>query len=521
MEGKRTTILDIPHEILDSVFSYLAWRPHETIVPSCPDIVSISLSCRTLRQAVLPTLFRNVRLKLHWTDGAIAAPGLCKLRQEAPQLLNLVRCVHIKTEYGHDTAPQLTPFTIPLALNEWVAVGASITEGSERELRHRERIMEVAHDLYGCSTQPAFPVPGPRETQQIVDAFFASTETRHDMLSQDARHRMTLGPKHVDTGEQASQYPDLVEVDGAVDAHSPVKARRHDARRRRLELDALIICMVCLPSRTQSLVFESVPGDSMDQQQYSFSLQVCAMALKIFAGRLQRLTLISRPSESRRLVVASDRSVSTDEYQTTLIPVIGELHSVTRLTLASSTGFSGRFNRHDLNAMRADLWNTQPLVCNVTHLTLRHVIDKRSELFNLIKDFTSLAALDISDVRLSMHGVGQHAARPEDPQWLLFLISVRLHRPMLRLHLGKLGQWHEPHVLPRSAARWLEEEAVPVGSKIDFERETRLTEDFGSFMSLWEVDDGDRGGRAREDEGVGKLVDDAFTSRWRTFANLR
>ena len=69
--------------------------------------------------------------------------------------------------------------------------------------------------------------------------------------------------------------------------------------------------------------------------------------------------------------------------------------------------------------------------------------------------------------------------------------------------------------LSESGVRWLLKEAVPKGANLDFERESRLMEDFESFFFLWSNEDGDRGEAARDARKDGKLVDMAMSSRWR------
>jgi hypothetical protein len=69
--------------------------------------------------------------------------------------------------------------------------------------------------------------------------------------------------------------------------------------------------------------------------------------------------------------------------------------------------------------------------------------------------------------------------------------------------------------LKHSATRWLLEEAIPIGCTVNYERETRLLEDFQSFQPLWAAEDSQRGELAKEHRKDGKLVDMAMGSRWR------
>lgn len=510
-------ILDLPHELLDKVFGYLAWSPLQSLTPSSSDITNISLSCRSLREAILPTLFRNVRLKLRWVDGAIVEPGLYRLRREAPHLAKLVRCVHVQTEYGKFDDRRLRPFTVPQALGDWTTPATVREEGSALETAHRKRILEIADGLYG-DEDPDPPTPMHGEIERLARAFFNQPDHYNERVDADG----SIPPRQASLGGNALHSSRGAEVGLSALA---LKAK-HNARKERLALDALIVCMVCLPPQMTTLIFEAVPIDMHDQLQHVFALGVCSLAMKIFADRLQDMKMISRSLDAGRRLHAPNDPAVNDDYIATLSPVVPTLRSITSLTLASTTGISDRLSRHNLDAIRATEWRVEPLTTNITHLSLRNITDNRSNFFNFIKSFPSLTDLTMSGLKLGPDmGTGfvrQQHRTSDDPLWLLFLISIRLQRRDLHLHLGNLLQWHAPDTLPASAVRWLAEEAVPVGAKVDFERETRLTEDFGSFMvSLWTVDDGERGDVARQDPGLGRLVDDAFNTRGHTFANLR
>lgn len=512
-----TTILDLPYELLDKVFEYLAWSPLQSLTPSSTDVTNISVSCRGLREAVLPTLFRNVRLKLRWVDGAIVEPGLYRLRRESPHLAKLVRCVHIQTEYGQFDDRRLRPFTAPQALGDWTTPATAREEISDLEAAHRKRILDIADGMYGDEDcDPPTPMHG--EIERLARAFFSEPDHNHERFNADT----SIPPRQASLGGNALHSGRGAEVGLSALA---LKAK-HNARKERLALDALIVCMVCLPPQMTTLIFEAVPMDMHDQLQHVFALRVCSLAIKIFADRLLDMKMISRSLDAGRRLHPPDDPAVNDDYIATLSPVVPTLRSITCLTLASTTGISDRLSRHNLDAIRASEWQVEPLTTNITHLSLRNITDNRSNFFNIIKSFPALLDLTLSGLKLGPdmgHGfVRQQHRTSDDPLWLLFLISIRLQRPGLHFHLGSLLQWHDPDTLPASAVRWLAEEAVPVGAKVDFERETRLTEDFGSFMvGLWTVDDGERGEMARQDPGFGKLVDGAYNTRGRTWENMR
>jgi hypothetical protein len=76
-----TTILSLPNELLEDISSYLDWDSKESLTPVRPDIVAISLTCSQLRLAVLPILFRHVKLVLRWDEGSLIEPKLFGLRR--------------------------------------------------------------------------------------------------------------------------------------------------------------------------------------------------------------------------------------------------------------------------------------------------------------------------------------------------------------------------------------------------------------------------------------------------------
>ena len=101
--------------------------------------------------------------------------------------------------------------------------------------------------------------------------------------------------------------------------------------------------------------------------------------------------------------------------------------------------------------------------------------------------------------------------------WLNFLIDLRRQMPNVTFDLHELRNG-PAYWLSTSGLRWLLEQAVPTGCKLDFERETRLVEDFESFLPLWSAEDSERGEAAKEarnDALGGQLVDAAMSSRWR------
>ena len=91
-----TPMLKLPNELLDQIFSYLDWDRSKDLYPTKPDIINGSLTCRKLREALKPLVFRDVTLRLRWVRGQLIEPCLYRLRREYPELARHIRCVYIR-----------------------------------------------------------------------------------------------------------------------------------------------------------------------------------------------------------------------------------------------------------------------------------------------------------------------------------------------------------------------------------------------------------------------------------------
>jgi len=151
----RPTILDLPAELLDRVYSYLDWDRTISLTPEREDIFNISLACKHLRDSILPLVFRNVRLSLRWIDGELIEPSLFRLRRHHPELAQHVRCVHIDTKHGHYYGRRRTetPFRLPEESYNWLNPELAVWSDSRHYLGlnavHRERIDEVVRTMCG------------------------------------------------------------------------------------------------------------------------------------------------------------------------------------------------------------------------------------------------------------------------------------------------------------------------------------------------------------------------------------
>lgn len=134
------SILRLPTEVILEVASYLDWARTD-LCPTKTDVVSISVTCSQLREALVRVVFRDVTLRLRWQGGILIEPSLYKLRLSCPRLANHIRSICIRTDFDDDHLPhtehqELTPFVAPVDRPNWLDL-ASSTCLSDGEYRGR------------------------------------------------------------------------------------------------------------------------------------------------------------------------------------------------------------------------------------------------------------------------------------------------------------------------------------------------------------------------------------------------
>lgn len=292
---------------------------------------------------------------------------------------------------------------------------------------------------------------------------------------------------------------------------------RNAIRNLRFKLDAFFVLLLSFPSRLTSLVFESLPTDRMDNLQNQFVLQFVALAFQIYGGQLKELTMSTTTTwGSQRF--PTDRSHIQGNILGDAMP---KLDAIQHLRLTAPGG-----PNHRRSAVQ-NLTHWHAIADRITHLDLRNADGDSVDFLNFIPLFTNLQQLTLGDIHLwadrRVAGLPlqippaapvQQTRLSPAAVWLSFLIELRRKVPNVEfnIHQWELGAKTS---LSESGVRWLIKEAVPKGAIVDFERETRLMEDFESFFFLWSTEDGDRGQAAREARKDGKLVDMAMSSRWR------
>ena len=509
MQG--TTILDLPTELLQDVFEYLDWDRSKDLTPVRPEIVNISATCWHLRKAVLPLLFRNVSLKLRWAHGALIQPGMFSIRHQCPHLAKYVKCVHVETLFGHykELDLTMTPFALPRELQHWLDSISSFPNDTGNSIysSNCDRVKDIAQRLL--------------DTPQCVEFLRHSThdvQTRFRRLAHSLSDQVLATPLFRTTDIDARRDPQNIIGDEtffdeareeAIHATSPQASTNTRTRNRdlRSRLDAFFVFLLCFPSQLNSLVFESLPNDRQDVLQSQFALQLVALIFTLYPGHLEQLTVIS--SLRRTSTGLAPGELNNEGQSRILGDVLGDLAAVRSLTL------SGDARPHRSGASVQNLGHWHAIAENVTYLDLRFTIGDSPAFIDFVEKFTNLQHLALGQLVLNPPRMLIRQARQSHAtMWLSFLIELRRKLPTVEfsVHELELGSTFSVSV---SGVRWLLKEAVPKGAKLDFERETRLMEDFDSFLFLWATEDSELGQAAREARKDGKLVDLAMSSRWR------
>lgn len=521
-----TNLLDLPIELLHSIFTNLSWDRSVSLTPWRPDIVSISLTCHRLRHAVLPVLFQDVTLKLRWVDYVLVEPGLFRLRQQRPDLARHVRCVFIETQFGQraDHERQLNAFAAPEGLQDWLkpdGEGSQLSRHEDRSMQsHRRQVSVVAKSVF----------ENPDNSDLFGTTMFGRAHRTDDLVSellkqfQQSPGAIAQPPRPTDlSGDELAwetlpaNHAYLRALSGEAADTTPATTRTSQKRRSerlRMQLDALCLVMLCLPMTINSLVFEALPTYRADMQQLLLALHVARMSLKLFSDRLQSLTWISDPAADDQNL-RPERVLHPDDTASGILTaaVLEQLTQVSTLTLADYDTSRGTIRSifRNLSSPDSRRWH---LLSNLTHLHFRNTTYDPTHLHNFISPFTHLRTLTLHNVRLQV--VTRRPANDSNQIWLNTLIALRRSHPNLKFHLsqlrGRLPTGAED--LSPSAVAWLLHEAVPTKAVISFERETRLLEDFVNFLSLWRAEDSERGRLAGvERERDGALVDLAMGSR--------
>lgn len=486
--------------------------------------------------------------------GELLEPPLFRLRREKPELSRWIRSVHIHTAIGNRPRQTTSPpvFAAPDDIEDWLSPELTVLDReSEGERKwhhdlhslHRNRLNHVvkerAHSLPIVSERHEQPWGAEQLMRKLImmtsldalkkrfrtsgSVYEASLPWQSSPSNWSPEHPfrpLTIDDNHLGPFDESVQtwrwHPSSAD------------------RRRKREVDALAVVMLCLPPTLSDITFEvgNAPDDT-----HLFALHVFAAILEVYNTRLEALTIIGSTQESdargkivthshivgltniRTLRLAGGRSTKVSTGDTPFDVANPECwHALRETTLRTLEFWNVAFTvQTDVRSLLQTAANFPP----VNSIALRNVM-----LCTLAVNQRRLHAIQAQSQGLpsSSSNYNLQASSSPETNLLLLLITLRRMHPQTNLSFSDLWSDTQPlrSKLTPSALHWLHTEAVPVGARLDFEREQRLVEDFETFLPLWEAEDNGRGIEAREDrmKRGGELADAAMCSRWRQFTNV-
>ncbi|RMY76847.1 hypothetical protein D0863_01713 [Hortaea werneckii] len=542
-------ILILPPELLQRIFACLDWHRSAHLTPDRGDILNISLTCKHLRHIITPLLFRNVTLCLRWVDGELLEPALLRLRREKPELSRWIRNVHVHTAAGSRPGQTTSPpvLAAPDDIEDWLSPElTALDHESEGERKwhqdlhssHRNRlnwlVLKRAYDI---------PIVSERHGQP-----YGAEQLIYDALKQRSRINGSVyeasparDPSLSNLSPEEPLRPLATDENHVVLFETSAKTwrwhRTHADRRRKRDVDALAVVMLCLPPTLNDVTFEvgSGPDDA-----HLFALHVFAAILEVYNTRLEALTIVGSTQESDAIgkVITKSHILGLTNIKTLRLAGARSTKPSTRDT-PSDAANPERWHalRETTSSLRTlEFWNVaftvQFDVCSLLQTTanfptLNSIALRNVMLCTLAENQRRLRALHAQSQGLpssSSSNYNLQASSSSETNLLLLLIMLRRMHPQTNLTFSDLWSNTQPlrSKLTPSALHWLHTEAVPVGAILDFEREQRLVEDFETFLPLWEAEDGGRGTEAEEDRRKrgGELADAAMCSRWRQSTNV-
>lgn len=526
-------LLDLPQELLDRIYDNLETPSKTTteLVVNKRDIRSISEVSRHIRTSVISHIFRDVILHLRWRDGILVRPTLYDIRTNHPDLAQHVRAVWIKVTYDDHISSGIArspkSFDLPSdSGQDWLTPAMNAPTDPELRQRVDTSVREVYLSRQARSDRPHIDVQtAPAEI--LLRLLFdekAMEEQVEEQRARDWRHMQ----RHQEEDRRAYEAvhgltvsPDDPQGENGIPPPFSIPRNYH----WRLRTDAMAVMILSVPPTITHLSLEALSRHRSDREKHEIAGYVTAATIQIYGRQLQSLSLVAQAvpgmdhstnyGRSRRPnrfgPTAEDFIVSPD--------LLGELSALKKLTLGwglAICGIDGQSTQADQEkpaAMRwQDLTALETLVITDTHVCNDHVAD-------YIHGFPALEEVTLHNVSLSHHDP-RHV-----PSWMSAAISLRNSNPHLAFTLDHLSRGrytvrntlrHDGSTLPQGAVDFING-GIPIGAKIDVERHERLCVDFNANLSLWEVEDGERGRLAAEERKNGKLVDAAFMNRFGAF----
>ncbi|RMZ15778.1 hypothetical protein D0862_01542 [Hortaea werneckii] len=493
-------ILNLPPELLQRIFAFLDWDQSSHLTPHRGDILNISLTCKHLRHTIIPLLFRNVSLCLRWVGGELLEPPLFRLRREKPELSRWIRNVHIHTAIGYRPKQPTSPpvLAAPDDIEDWLSPELTVLDHeSEGERKwhqdlhslHRNRLNHLVQEKTEPFSTVSESFRQPSGVEQLMRKLILTTSFESIKLRARANATSNAASQPQDASASSLSSVDPPRPSATEDNHGdsldgPDRALRWRPtfadRRRKREVDALAVVMLCLPPSLSDITFEV--GHAPDDV-HLFALHVFAAVLEVYNTRLEALTIIGSTQESD----ASSKVITHSH--------IVDLTSIRTLRLAGarSPKVSTRDNPSDAaypecwhalrettsNLRTLEFWNVaftaQTDVCSLlqtaTNFPFIHSIALRNVMLcTLAENQRRLRALQAQSQGLpsssSSSNYNLQASSSPETNLLLLLITLRRMHPQINLTFSDLWSNTQPlrSKLTPSALHWLQTEAVPTGT---------------------------------------------------------
>ncbi|KAK5674515.1 hypothetical protein LTS10_012711 [Elasticomyces elasticus] len=520
-----TNLLALPTELLDRIASYLDWNRSESLIPRRPDIHSLSETCKHLRAATLPLLFRNVTLSLRWQDGVLLEPSLYQLKRERPDLAQHVRSVYVATRLGFRPGTRLgqeaPDFRIPDDVEDWLGTEKAGTDDtdarfhSELDEMHRNRLDDVVDRLYATLNDAPVGTATPSDSSS-ANALSSSLEASAALLllagndiagnntaESKIRHLIRHANFTIKQNRPAKKAPPTNAVPrrdswegtwgtpiGATHSSNNSYASRFDpyhgagpslrkALRTKLQIDALATLMLCLPPTVDEIVYE--PGASQAEQPwFHFSAYLLDHMMQVFGHRIESLTIATSEGRNQRIHRLVN-PISDNEPLSSGPDSLEHLTILRRLVFASTSatpeaGFSepqmqflqlsstGYINRWSILILHTTLTTIEFWNTALTDPNFTH-------LATFITPFRSLKVLKFQHIQYTTQGLPSRIY-PADTQHLgegvLLSFAIALRRALptnteIRFHdISCTTRGPQQRVeIPKSALEWIMREAVP------------------------------------------------------------
>lgn len=546
-------LLKLPAELLDRIYTHLDWCPLVALEPTRPDIFSLSLTCKRLRETVLPTLFRHVTLRLRWCNDVLLEPAVFRLRKEHPDLARHVRCVMIEVEYDQlsrplssqssydalekawaryqrdfDASSAYRPFVLDGGVENWLiprepSGQAQIDSSLETYRTHavnHYRALHASLEAAGGSSDD-FAWLAENQAAERQEAYIYQ-QRRKERFAQNIRKQANEDRIFRATG----QYPADDDFDNAGMNYStpPPKDPKMwtERSRAKLRIDALALALSCVPPSAQSLILNAVaPGPDINHLQ-NLALAVTAETIVVLGSRLTSLSMLTREVTTHRM--PADLLARVEARK----PQFGEALHLTPEVLTCLTGLktlrlsgSGKdsVTRHTRKELaRSQYWSQ--VNETLDKLELWHLDADESNLFSFMTRFPNVRDIRLHHMRLS--SATRH--RPANMDWhcaqavslLQFAITFRRTMPQTSLCLHSVEHFHKSHV-PAGAVRFITAEVCPIGKPVDDGRVQRLMQDFESFFPYWLAEESEVIDRVAQAKEFGNLIDQAMSSRFKIF----